>query len=51
MVFLVASRPNHPESGPINPSKELKRVPANKAAENPDPISLVRKRGSRATTG
>lgn len=42
MLVLLANLPSHPESVPINLWNEVKGVPVNNTAAQPDPIALVR---------
>lgn len=42
MLMLLANLAEHPESVPINLWNEVKGVPVNETANQPDPISLVR---------
>jgi biotin synthase len=42
MMILLANLPSHPESVPINLWNEVKGVPVEGTAEQPDPIALVR---------
>jgi biotin synthase len=42
MMVLLANMPAHPESVPINLWNEVKGVPVNDTAEQPDPISVAR---------
>jgi biotin synthase len=42
MLLLLANLPHHPDSVPINMWNEVKGVPVNDTAEQPDPIALVR---------
>ncbi|MFZ5732015.1 MAG: biotin synthase BioB [Pseudomonadota bacterium] len=42
MIVLLANLPSHPESVPINLWNEVKGVPVNETASQPDPIALVR---------
>jgi len=42
MLVLLANLPHHPESVPINLWNEVRGVPVNDTASQPDPIALVR---------